>query len=189
MREAGVPRQMAPAAITAPGVGLAGWLVASLPCNGCHTNLRLPVVVGPAKGVACHLTGWDWEALCAGLAGREAEEEQHGPDSPIWNTMVMIQNCIMDTKPRCLRQALSRTKSPARLATAGAEAIRTGWTGYLDRQLALNRLDVMHRRLLDSYPPRSRPAQPASPDHMISLARRFQHLSSTQKRPPVTGQF
>lgn len=37
---------------------------------------------------------------------------------------------------------------------AGAEAVTTawmGWAGDMDRQLTLNRLDVMHRRLLDSY--------------------------------------
>lgn len=64
------------------------------------------------------------------------------------------------TPSHAVLKALSRKqhKRSGSLATAGAEAVTagwTGWTGHKDRQLALNRLDVMHRRLLDSYPPSS----------------------------------
>lgn len=49
---------------------------------------------------------------------------------------------IMDTKPRRLQGFLQRGSHQDRLDGLG---------GHMGRQLTLNRLDVMHRRLLDSY--------------------------------------
>lgn len=145
-------------------------MVASLPCNGCHTNLRLPVVVGLQRGSRA-VDGWDWEASCtyrcrqagwqAGRQGREGGEQGRKSNPrkmaqirPIWSTMAKVQTASW-TPSHAVFQVLYSREWSGSLETAGVEAVATvwtGWTGHMDRQLTLNRLDVMHRRLLDSYP-------------------------------------
>lgn len=132
--------------------------------------------------------GWDWEASCA------CREEDKKKLAPLGNTMVMIQTASWTPSHAALQAFFQYSIRSGSLATAGAGAVTTAWTGWagdMDRQLTLNRLDVMHRRPLDSYPQGPDPGPACTslpvPDHMIVLARRFQHLSSTQKRPPVTG--
>lgn len=82
--------------------------------------------------------GWDFGSFHADREGwKEANIEKshleynnHGKDR------------IMDTKPRRLLDFCSCGSHQDR---------RDGLGGHMDRQLTLNRLDVIHRRIFDSY--------------------------------------
>lgn len=107
--------------------------------------------------------GWDWEASCACReeekeANRGGREEEKKPQACTrFAPLGTLEYNGHDQAT--LSSRLFHSIRSGSLATAGAEAVTTVWTGWagdMDRQLALNRLDVMHRRPLDSYPQRPR---------------------------------